>query len=344
MMENIKQVWRLFFPTTIYGIVRQITTNPFTAGKVEFWHLLHFWIMTVFLVVTTSVLSRSLESPLYFRTLAYFSPFAIGTINENIPTVIALGSILSNWITYRVDADSGAKEMILERMKCNRMKRSSRFDVYMPNTAIDNFPSKSTIKGLILLPGAYVDHSAYSLTAAKLSDRGILVAVMSMEPLRLASPYLGADPSDVRRVMRKASQYALDYKCRRYVEWSIGGHSAGGYAAMTLAHRVKAKKLVIWAAGTIPDLLVDLKQRQIDVLAIFGSKDNFAHLTRKSKKNFLSKMPQSRTVLRIIKGANHAGFGCYNPSPPFSEPKFLCLEKQHEITASITANFLKDRR
>eukprot|EP00957_Ditylum_brightwellii_P076140 5788186-Ditylum_brightwellii.AAC.1 len=94
-----------------------------------------------------------------------------------------------------------------------------------------------------------------------------------MEPLRLAASYLGADPIDVISVMKDANS-----EMDRYIEeknqnsdgvcskdeivWSIGGHSMGGYAALSLApHLIEytSNKIVLWAvSGNFEEFMVDL--------------------------------------------------------------------------------------
>ena len=64
-------------------------------------------------------------------------------------------------------------------------------------------PAEYKQVGLLFLPGFMVPHSAYSEVAAMISDSGIVVVVLSMEPLRIPAASLGADSRDLKRILRR---------------------------------------------------------------------------------------------------------------------------------------------
>ncbi len=87
------------------------------------------------------------------------------------------------------------------------------YDLYFPPKKVDKLRIKqrgnTLIPSLFFFPGFGIDHAAYSDVAARISDSGIAVAVISLEPLRLAHKALGGGIDDLRRLLRVA-----DGQCR----------------------------------------------------------------------------------------------------------------------------------
>jgi len=161
-----------------------------------------------------------------------------------------------------------ATDALKLRIRHRRAYRTRRYDVYLPpslegdrelategsdNVADDNNTVHArALSALLLIPGAGVSHEAYSEVAARLSDKGFVVAVMSLEPLRLASRFLGVNPASVRRIVSeitttiqtRCSELAVDPNLRsdcelsassgpaKTFEWTLMGHSMGSFAAM----------------------------------------------------------------------------------------------------------------
>lgn len=146
-----------------------------------------------------------------------------------------------------------AADALKERMKHHRAYRARRYDVYFP-PSLGKFaskrktkPNENILQSLLLIPGALVSHEAYSEVAARLSDKGFVVGVMSLEPLRLANQHLGADKKSVLRIMTEITKqihvhmailqsYRTDGDGMpiKTVEWTLMGHSMGSFAAMKL--------------------------------------------------------------------------------------------------------------
>jgi pimeloyl-ACP methyl ester carboxylesterase len=148
------------------------------------------------------------------------------------------------------------------RIRHRRAYRTRRYDVYLPpmlaglseNVTKSDVDTKITLRALLFIPGAAVAHEAYSEVAARLSDKGFVVAVMSLEPLRLADRHFGANLGSVKRIIEQITldihgstmaqriqtyQKSGDNISRvllpaKTVEWTFIGHSMGSFAAMQL--------------------------------------------------------------------------------------------------------------
>jgi len=241
-------------------------------------------------------------------------------------------------------------------------------------TELDRIPS------LLFFPGFGIHCNAYADVAGKISDSGIPVIVVSLEPFRLAHKALGGGMNDVRRLIKSAgSDVAKHYKNIHgekngkndvssdegidkniIVEWALGGHSMGGYNALRLAEELiqtsppsillrdgsisrVGSQIVVWAAGTVVENVPNLLTSSLRVLVLLASNDMFATFSSPQQKlQFLSKLPKKRRI-ETIEGGNHSGFASYDAaqkSNQFNGPRDIPLETQHEEASSRTAHFL----
>jgi hypothetical protein len=311
----------------------------------------------------------SLLSPVTFDILFhYFLPITRMTLSR---LVVVLKS--------RKRADESAKAILTQRVRSGRAKRRRGYDLYFPPKKVDLLRikqrGKTLIPSLFFFPGFGIDHAAYSDVAARISDSGIAVAVISLEPLRLAHKALGGGIDDLRRFMRVAgkdiSRYYEDDSSPLIIEWNLGGHSMGGYNSLQLAGDImhqselpsvilKNKKsvsrlgsdIVVWAAGNFVDSVPNLRINKRPPLRVFvlnGSIDGIVKFSPQQKRELLSKLPKSTTELRTIKGANHSGFASYDTASKNSStfavngPRTITLEAQHNEACSQTVRFLLDR-
>ena len=281
-------------------------------------------------------------------------------------------------VMNRKGGDASAKAIISQRVSSGRVKRRRGvYDLYLPQNDEKlriKRGGKTLVPSLILFPGFGIHHSAYAEVAARLSDSGVAVAVVSLEPLRLAHEALGGGIDDVRRIIRLAgedvSRYYYNYS-ELIIEWSVGGHSMGGYNSLQLAEAIlieqetpsvvlKNKKsvsqigldIVVWAAGNLVDIVPKLrinKRPPLRVLILNGENDGIVKMDAKLKRQLLSKLPKSTTELRTIKGANHSGFASYDTASKksttfsFNGERTITLNEQHEEVCSQTVRFILDR-
>ena len=67
-----------------------------------------------------------------------------------------------------------------------------------------------------------VDNTSYALIDVSLSDKGIIVAVVNLEPLRCAMDLNGNDFRDTLRIMYKVIERSSIVLSRRISEWALG--------------------------------------------------------------------------------------------------------------------------
>ena len=169
------------------------------------------------------LLSSTLQNLL---PMTFLSPWTIHFGSEIYPFV---KKYLDNaYSTYRNRSRTlpQAKLVLQERLKQHRVCRFRRFDVYLPPPSNDDVSSTSATTsssndilqypGILFLPGALVPISAYSEIASKLSDKGFIVVVVSMEPTRLAHVHLGADCQSIQRIMKHTQKYLLQTTTSTY--------------------------------------------------------------------------------------------------------------------------------
>jgi len=151
-----------------------------------------------------------------------------------------------------------ATDALKLRIQHSRAYRTRRYDVYLPpsfeSPSIEDTENEQS--ALLFLPGASVAHEAYSEVAARLSDQGFVVAVMSLEPFRLASRYFGANISSAKGIIQEVTTeiHRLSFEDNpkssaegqqpdelpteilpaKTTEWTLLGHSMGSFAAMEL--------------------------------------------------------------------------------------------------------------
>lgn len=287
------------------------------------------------------------------------------------PLLVKVVSRVRVFFAMRKRSDDRAMSTLLQRVKDGRAIRRHAYDLYLPPKSTVATESNS-IKSLLLFPGMAVPSSGYADVAARISDHGIPVAVVSLEPFRFAHKCLGGSMNDVRRVMRSAGSVVAKY-CKENVgssskhmdelsiEWALGGHSLGGYNALQLAEELitheevpsvplrdgsisrVSPQIVVLGAGNniaaVPDLRNGGSSQPLRVLVLLASNDVInCFSSRQQKHEFLSKMPRGTRML-TIKGGNHSGFATYK-SGPYDGVREIPLEVQHEETARRTANFI----
>ena len=173
----------------------------------------------------------------------------------------------------RKGPDKSTKVALLEQVKAGRVLQRHGYDLYLPpptamsigNTKKKFENNNSIIKSLLFFPGFGIHHEAYADVAIQISEYGIPVVVVSLEPLRLAHAKFVGSMDDVRRITKSASKDVVLYYKRNHlldstdvlydkdnpverkdesivVEWEMSGHSMGGYCALQLAEDLVQSK------------------------------------------------------------------------------------------------------
>lgn len=258
----------------------------------------------------------------------------------------------------RCPSFKSAQNALAERVIQGRAIRiEGKYDVFLPAASSssndDNDDDNTTKKriGLILYPGAMVNHTSYAPIASKISDEGnILVVVMSMEPFRMSFDSVENETKRYLQVMYELlCEIAPNYPVS---EWAVGGHSLGAHLAMKIAKATSpgTSKLVLWGCMSRP---MDYKSstlssptNKVDVLVLNGSEEK-----KVPKNNSIHQIlpptngSAAKTLYRIIPGGNHNGFGHYEK--PKNEKKdgrrTITLDEQQRITVDETVQFLLGR-
>jgi len=221
--------------------------------------------------------------------LTIISPVTLDIVFHHFaPIILQVFARVKFVLSSRKDPDASANTALMQRVRIRRAIRRHAYDLYLPpkssnvattaasstaaNKKLDDRSSSSShnsnsrnntiikIKSLLFFPGFGIHHAAYADVASKISDCGIPVMVVSLEPFRLAHGALGGGMEHVIRWITSAGKEVVaDYSenNREYnekknsidnrgekmngnviVEWALGGHSMGGYNALQLAEEL----------------------------------------------------------------------------------------------------------
>ncbi|KAL3816307.1 hypothetical protein ACHAXA_011068 [Cyclostephanos tholiformis] len=290
--------------------------------------------------------------------------------------------LASKWHDNRQEAFDSAKVLLADLVKNGRARRMKSCDAYYPpppptpdgdGTMVVH--QRTARCGLVFYPGALVDGAAYAHVASLLSDMGVLVAVVNLEPHRLV---LTTADYPLRETTMRAmcdSMLSTDLGTWTVDEWAVGGHSLGGALAMTVvANELHStvKRVVLWGVMSYPHPSVypGPPLRDIDgvhVLVVNGSEDGIINSMGGGDKStkFEESMPprssalssstmdaappgndaQGQTLFVTIRGGNHSGFADYGPQtyPVQDGTRTITLYEQQCKTAEVTADFLFGR-
>jgi hypothetical protein len=289
-----------------------------------------------------------------------------------------------SWHVNRQEGFNSSRNLLADLVKSGRARRMASCDAYYPPIAqcggdgTDNAPEQRTARfGLILFPGALVDASSYSHVSSLLSDMGILVVVINLEPHRLVLTTIDYPLREVTLRAMCDAMLSTDLGVWTVNDWAVGGHSLGGalaIAAIANELHTTVKKVVLWGILTYPSPIVypcmPLREVDgVDALVVNGSEDGIVcgmdgsrgeKMAEKSirfeasmppKCNAMSssisdpipgKNPRGRTLYVTIEGANHSGFAHYGPQtyPVRDGTRTITLQEQQRIAAEVTADFL----
>lgn len=182
------------------------------------------------------------------------------------------------------------------------------------------FDGPGTDTALVFYPGAKVEDVAYAKLLKKISRQGVDCFLVHM-PCNLAV----LSPNKANEVLDAYS----------YSHWYICGHSLGGAMAASYAqsHASQLDGLILLAAYSTKDL----KNMDLSVLSIYGSKDHVLNLEKyqTNRKN----LPKN-TVEKVILGANHAGYGTYGAQKKDGKAT-ISNDVQIQKTANLIVGFVQ---
>ena len=314
----------LLSPRTWFGAIEVQSISPFRPldHTVLVQGLLGILVPAIVLGLLSHVLNA------HFLIASTLSPWTIQCIQSVIPPLSTLTSNCHSWTKMRTSASKEALGMFQGRIDENRAFRYRRYDVFLPTQYLG--------KALVFFPGALIDHTAYSEIAASLSDRGIVVVVVSVEPFRLAANHLGADPGRVNRIIKQVEKQHLAYPA----VWSLGGHSMGSFAAMRLVLDLQPSRLIMWGSADFPKSRTNISAIvNTRTLVVQGSNDKLCQMTEEGLARFKADLPQNHTVFVIV-GASHNQFGSYPNNPVFDGYPSIKKKEQQRQVCDVTADFI----
>jgi pimeloyl-ACP methyl ester carboxylesterase len=315
----------LFSPRTWLGALQFQASSPFRSLDLPglFQGLLGVIVPAIVLGILSNVTGRHL------LIACALSPWTVSSIQSITAPLAVFASNMQAWKEFRtMTASRDVLIKFQDRIDQHRAIRYRRYDVFLPR--------EYNGRAIIFFPGAFMDHTDYSEIAGTLSDFGLAIVVVSVEPLRLASRSLGADPGRVQRIMKQVDQRHLAYPA----DWSLGGHSLGSFAAMRLALSLQPSGLVMWGSAFFPMSMTNISANtNTRALVIQGSNDKMCIMHETELEIFMTNLPPSSTI-HIIEGASHNQFGSYSGKPHFDGVPRISKQEQHRQTCEVTANFL----
>jgi hypothetical protein len=259
---------------------------------------------------------------------------------------------------HRLEAHPEAKEAIRRGVEKGNVVIEPGYDLYFPGEFSSDEIGQSCRwvgSGLVLFPGALLEHHAYGVIAGKLASEGMLVLVANSEPARLPSAVLGAN---VGWVVETLAEIKDKYNVAVH-EWSVGGHSLGGHAAAAMFDKIsisndKISKLVMWGVYSLHGL--NLRNSTAQTLLVTASEDGFRFPNEESAEdNLFRKLPArvysldesapGTTFWYDVKGGNHDGFANYGPQRYFKADgeRTISLEEQHRQIVQVVSRFIFGR-
>ncbi len=169
---------------------------------------------------------------------------------------------------------------------------------------------------LIFYPGGKVEDIAYSSLLKEIAANGMDCFLVHM-PGNLAV----LNPNKGKEV----------FESYTYKNWYMGGHSLGGSMAASFVSKNENQfqGLILLASYS----MADLRDENIKVLSIYGSKDQV--LNRKRLKENQKNLPDSNEVY-VISNGNHANFATYGKQAGDGKASISRAQQIKETAIKIT--------
>ena len=344
----------LLSPITWRGIFDVLTHNPF--GAVDVLSLKESLLGIALPAIFLSVLQIPRK---YAPILFVSSPWIWGSVGRFWTVVKATIKTLKGYHRLRFRALSRSFEVIQDRIQSGRAQilKGGHY-LFFPEVSTLSSSSQKRQHAILLIPGALCPHISYSSIASKLSDQGIMVVVVNLEPTRLANCKLNTSHRRIRRIQRQVEeQLSL-----QPLTWSLAGHSMGTFPALELAMRIPdIHSVVCWGMSMFPSLVPDLpkqlsKRRASTrpfppMLLIRGSDDNLFGTIDTSIEDKASAytdhplftrivLPESQgnmIRIQILEGGSHDCYGDYETMIESTEEQ---RETQQLQASNYTASFI----
>lgn len=302
-------VWGSCLPTSNIPIGDTVNLPPYSYMDILSPYSSHSAVLSSSIALTSTPITYnhpllSNFDPIYLlrmTILSLISPLSLDVIFNCVRPI--LFQVLQRFkvvLQSRKRADHSTRVQLREKIKEGRVLQRHSYDLYLPPSKESNDATDdSNIKCLLFFPGFGIHHSAYADVASLISQYGIPVAVVSLEPLRLAHAKLGGSIQDVRRILKYAGRDVVKYYKQNdnnnvnevtvdekdnesvILEWDVGGHSMGGYNSLQLAPVLQqsddeqltiklsqnngsissriGSQIIVWGAGNLVDSVPNLQ-------------------------------------------------------------------------------------
>ncbi|MGR2752901.1 alpha/beta hydrolase [Agromyces arachidis] len=243
-----------------------------------------------------------------------------GAVLLAVAGVLAL--VVVGFLVYASLVFEGDREASLDAWRSNgvQITGTDRSIVIEPTTG-------ATDAGLVFIPGAKVQPSAYLYKMAGIVEATGMTVVITEPTLNLA--FFDRRP---------LAEFTADAPAVE--RWYVGGHSLGGVRACQLAVDAVAGAeppvtgLILFGSYCVDDL----SDSDLEVLSIVAENDGLS--TPASVAERSGNLPDDAATV-VIEGANHASFGDYGAQPGDGTATIDRAEARAEI-ADAVAGFLGD--
>ena len=356
VVEKMVKMWS---PRTWWGLFKAQDESVFCSFQAD--RFVYALLSVLVPVLCLQLLSSS--SSVAAMLLSLPSPWVLVHANMALQEMTSFAQTCQKWKTTRMTILPEAIQCWEERLQQGRCVDGStigggsgdQYDLYLPppppatttttNKKEEEEEQKEALSfpAVILLPGALVPHRAYARVASMLSDCGVIVAVLSMEPMGMAKRHLGADPGRLKRIQQDvllATAAGMSVS-----SWGLVGHSLGAFAAMHLLAALslserKPSRLVLWGAANLPHTRTNLRHfTSAHVLVVQGGCDGFCHMADPTA--FQQDFPP-QTRYHTIAGGIHNQFGSYQDG--MGQTARISNHQFHQKLTATTARFLHNPR
>jgi len=308
--------------------INRLILLPASNNRTACVLILVIYISTKIAIVKTSKVSECNNNfVVIFRSIHRFFFFLFTSLSA----IIFISSCLSiKWFrVHRQEAFKSAMNSFQDRVNNARVKRNLLYDLYFPpQVSVGSHVSKA----IIFFPDILVDRTAYAFVLGKISDCGILVVAVNLDPMRLSGVITNKiSPDKMVSKIGFEIQHLLGIKVD---EWILMSHGEGA-CAVSHAMRVTLSKapVVVVAQNTRErfvsphptrcilwsptSFIYDLRKMNISTLviqAVESSKVSCDGCVEELIRRLQIKVPSNRCQVHNVVGGSHSGFAHYGPA------------------------------
>ena len=283
--------------------------------------------------------------------LTISSKFFTTLIFSTTSSILALSCLSIHWFNvHRQAAFKSATNAFQDRTNNARAKRNPLYDLYFPpNVSIGSEVSKA----VIFYPDVLVDKSAYATVMGKLSDAGILVAVVNLDPLRIPTQMeeAGGKPISSSTTVLKIAFEIQKLLGIQVEEWVLMSHGEGACAVTDIIRnapaalqgssgKLRKPRCVLWSPTSFLHDLSNVSASVLVVTTSDGAIDSGSVISK-----MLPRSSENRTMHYVIGGGSHSGFVHYGPGTFKKEKdnRTKSLDEQQKEVRDLTVDFILQR-